>query len=113
MPSDIKLLIDEDTHLALAEGRRRGYDAVHVREVERLGKDDIDQLQYAVEQKRSFITFNMGEFVVWHGAFVRSGREHCGVIVSAQKPLGPLLRETLAFLQSHTAAEVRNQLWFL
>jgi len=38
MPSEIKLLIDEDVHLALAEAlRRRGHDAIHVREVDRLG----------------------------------------------------------------------------
>ncbi len=45
MPSDIKLLIDEDVHLALAEAlRRRGHDAIHVREVDRLGLDDESQL---------------------------------------------------------------------
>ena len=44
MPADIDLLIDEDAHLALAAAlRRRGYDAIHVREVERLGLDDLVQ----------------------------------------------------------------------
>ena len=33
MAAEIKLLIDEDTHLALAGAlRKRGHDAVHVRE---------------------------------------------------------------------------------
>ena len=40
-------------------------------------------------------------------------REHSGIIVSAQKPIGRLLREMLAFLQTHSAEEVRNQLFFL
>ncbi len=114
MPSDIKLLIDEDTHLALAEAlRKRGYDAIHVREAGRLGRADLDQLDYAAGEGRCFMTFNMGEFVMWHGEWMRHEREHGGIVVSSQKPIGLLLRETLAFLQSHSAAEVHNQLWFL
>lgn len=35
MAAEIKLLIDEDTHLALAGAlRKRGHDAVHVREAQ-------------------------------------------------------------------------------
>lgn len=114
MPADIKLLIDEDVHLALAEAlRRRGHDAVHVREIERLGLDDESQLEYAAEHRRCLVTFNVGEFVVWHGDFVHDGREHSGIIVSAQQPLGRMLREMLAFLQTHSPNEVRNQLFFL
>lgn len=44
---------------------------------------------------------------------MNSGREHFGITVSAQKPVGQMLREMLAFLQTHSAAEVRNQLFFL
>ena len=114
MPADIKLLIDEDVHLALAEAlRRRGHDAAHVREVERLGLADESQLEYAAEQRRCFVTFNVGEFVVWQSEFVHQGRQHSGIIVSAQQPLGRMLREMLAFLQTHSADEVRNQLFFL
>ena len=65
MPTTIKLLIDEDVHLALAEAlRRRGHDAVHVREVERLGLDDECQLKFAAHQRRCFVTFNVGELSV-------------------------------------------------
>lgn len=114
MPADINLLIDEDTHLALADAlRKRGYDAIHVREVGRLGLDDEEQLEYANQQGRCFLTFNRGEFVVWHGKYVTAGREHYGIIVSSQKPIGQLLRQMLAFLQAHSAGEVRSQLFFL
>ena len=58
--------------MALADAlRRRGHDAVHVREVERLGLNDESQLEYASRQRRCFVTFNVGEFVVWQGEFVR------------------------------------------
>ena len=57
-PSDIKLLFDEGVGLTLAEAlRRRRHDAVHVREVERLGLDDESQLEYAAEHRRCFVTF--------------------------------------------------------
>jgi len=114
MPADIKVLIDEDTHLALAEAlRRRGYDAIHVRELERLGVDDLSQLEFAAYEGRCFLTCNIGEFVVLHGSFVNEGREHFGIVVSAQKPVGRMLREMLTFLQSHTANEIQSQVFFL
>jgi hypothetical protein len=93
--------------------RRRGHDAIHVREVERLGRDDESQLEYAAGQRRCFVRFNVGEFVVLHGKCVHVGREHSGIIVSAQKPLGQVFREMLAFLQTHSADEVRNQSFFI
>lgn len=114
MPEEIKILIDEDTHLALASAlRQRGYDALHVREAGRLGLDDGDQLEFAMRERRCFLTFNVGEFVEWHGDYMNSGREHFGIIVSAQKPIGRLLREMLAFLQTHSNDEARDQLFFL
>jgi uncharacterized protein with PIN domain len=114
MPNDIKLLIDEDTHLALAEAlRSRGYDTVHVCDVERRGKEDNEQLEFAVANERTVLTFNVGDFVRLHVEYVESEHEHFGIILSSQKPIGPLLREMLAFLQSHSAEEIHNRLWFL
>jgi len=114
MPGDVKVLIDEDTHLALAAAlRQRGHDAIHVREAARLGLDDKDQLEFAAREGRCFLTCNVGEFVEWHSTYMSEEREHSGIIVSAQKPIGRLLREMLAFLQTHSSEEVRNQLFFL
>ena len=89
MAAEIKLLIDEDTHLALAGAlRKRGHDAVHVREAGRLGVSDDEQLKYSAAQERCFVTFNVGEFVVLHGEYAKSGREHFGVVVSPRNPSG-------------------------
>jgi len=114
MFGEIKVLLDEDVHLALAAAlRKRGYNAVHVREVKRLGLTDQEQLEFAVREERCLITFNVGEFVVWHGQYVTAEKEHFGIIVSAQKPVGRMLRELLIFLGSHSAAEIAGQLFFL
>lgn len=114
MPSDVRLLFDENTHLAVGGAlRSRGYDALHVRELGRLGLKDADQLEFAARESRCFLTFNVGEFVALHGEYMMKGREHSGIAVSAQKPVGRLLRDCLAFVASHSSHEVRNQLFFL
>ena len=114
MPRAVKLLLDEDVHLDLAEAlRRRGYDAIHVREVRRLGFDDEEQLSYAITTDRCFFTFNIGDFVTWHTNYVLSGKTHCGIVVSAQIPLRQALRKLLTFLQTHSAEEVNGQLFFV
>jgi predicted nuclease of predicted toxin-antitoxin system len=67
----VKLLLDEDVHLKLAESLQQyGIDAIHVQERNRTGQSDLEQLQYAVEQKRCIFTFNVGDFVRLHKAFI-------------------------------------------
>ena len=59
------LYLDEDVRPLLAEVlRQRGYDAVHVIEVKREGKSDVDQLEYAVENQRVILTHNIRDFVL-------------------------------------------------
>jgi hypothetical protein len=114
MLGEIKVLLDEDVHLALAGAlRKRGYDAIHVREVKRLGLTDREQLEFAAREERCLVTFNVGEFAVWHSRYVTAQKEHFGIIVSPQKPIGRMLRELLLFLGSHSATEIAGQLFFL
>lgn len=52
------LLLDEDIHFDLAHALRvRGFDAVHTQELERKGRPDEDQLEYAASQQRCLLTF--------------------------------------------------------
>lgn len=93
--------------------RQRGYDAVHVSEQNRSGKTDIEQLEFAVEERRAFLTHNVGDFVVLHRRFGEEGRSHFGIIVSDQLPFGELLRRTLRFVSRFTADELNNRLIWL
>ena len=114
MPAEVKLLIDEDTHLALAEAlRKRGYDAVHVREVERRGLGDPDQLDFASAQGSLLCDLQPGRICCFAWKYTLAGREHCGIIVSEQKPIGQMLREMLTFLETHSAEDVRGQIFSL
>ena len=55
----IELFLDEDIHSGLAHAlRNRGYNTIHAQELDRKGVSDSDQLLFAIQQERSFFTFN-------------------------------------------------------
>jgi len=109
-----KLFLDEDVPLALAWAlRNRGVDALHVQEVCRKGKSDAEQLAYAVKQERSLVSFNVKDFVVLHNTYVQTARNHFGIIVSKQRPIGETLRRLLHVLQRGPQSPTKNRLVFL
>jgi predicted nuclease of predicted toxin-antitoxin system len=110
----IRLFIDEDVRLLLAETlRRRGYDAVHVLERDRGGRNDPDQLAFAVAQRRAILTHNVGHFVVLDREYHATRRTHCGILVCNQVPFRELLRRTPRCLSRLTAEQVRNRVVWL
>ncbi len=75
----VRLYIDEDTHFHLAEAlRRRGHDAIHAQEVGRKSKSDEEQLEYAVQEQRCFVTFNAGDFIRLHSHYILADKQHYG-----------------------------------
>jgi predicted nuclease of predicted toxin-antitoxin system len=73
--AQISLLLDEDVRPLLAEIlRQRGYDAVHVLDLERTGKTDAEQLEFAVSQQRSILTHNIRDFLGLDRRYRTSGR---------------------------------------
>ena len=79
----VKLLLDEDVHFSLAIAlRTRGFDVVHVQELERKGMSDREQLNFAVVNERCLLSFNVRDFVILHNEYVKSDQKHFGIIVS-------------------------------
>jgi hypothetical protein len=110
----LRLFFDEDVHAALAGAlRKRGYDAVLALEEKRLGLSDEAQLIFSTEQNRCLVTFNVGDFVRLHNRWVAAGREHAGIIVSKQLPVGEMLRRLLSLLQKEDGDSMRGQVRFL
>jgi predicted nuclease of predicted toxin-antitoxin system len=110
----LRLFLDEDVHAALAAAlRKRGHDAVLALETKRLGLSDESQLNFATQENRCLVTFNVGDFVRLHNRWIDAGREHAGVIVSKQLPVGEMLRRLLAVLQKENSDSMRGQVRFL
>lgn len=109
------LLLDEDVRVLLADIlRQRGYDALHVLEVDdRGGKSDPEQLDFAIRQGRSILTHNIRDFLVLDDSYRTRQIEHSGILVSDQVPLRELLRRTLRCLNRLTAQEVHNRIIWL
>jgi predicted nuclease of predicted toxin-antitoxin system len=110
----IRLLLDEDVHASLALALcKRGYDAVHIQELQRKGYSDREQLEFAVSQSRCLMSFNIRDFVILHNEFATNGQEHWDILVSSQLPIGETLRRTLVMLNTNTAEYIQNRLEFL
>ena len=58
-------------------------------------------------------TFNVKDFVLLHNDYVISEKEHFGIIVSPQLPIGEALRRLLALLQRSSHESIKNVLEFL
>jgi Domain of unknown function (DUF5615) len=110
----LRLFLDEDVHAALAAAlRKRGHDAVLALEEKRLGLYDESQLNFATQENRCLVTFNVGDFVRLHNRWMDAGREHAGIIVSKQLPVGEMLRRLLTLLQKDSGDSMRIQVRFL
>lgn len=93
----------------LGQLRRRGFDAVSAYETGNAQLDDADQLEYAAGQRRAILTCNIKDFEPLFEAWWLAGRNHSGIIVSEQLPVGEMLRRLLRFLNQVSANEMENR----
>ncbi|MEW6284091.1 MAG: DUF5615 family PIN-like protein, partial [Candidatus Eremiobacterota bacterium] len=49
--------------------RQRGIDIIHVLEVGRTGRTDLEQLEFAVSEERAILTHNVRDFILLHRKF--------------------------------------------
>jgi hypothetical protein len=115
--SQIRLLLDEDacsTGLAQAL-RSSGLDVVTVGEVDRFSFSDESHLIWAVTQRRSIYSHNMGDFCRLHGEFMAEPRNHAGIVLAPQQQysIGQQLRGLLKLAGSRSTPEMENQMVFL
>jgi hypothetical protein len=112
--STVRLYVDEDVYGAVApQLRQYGFDAVSVSESGRLGLPDPDQLQWAIGQNRAIFTFNVGDFAQLHYQRLSQGGHHAGIVVSAQVPIGTVIRRLLQLMRSLTAEQMQDCLEYL
>lgn len=110
----VKLYFDENVPEAIAVAvRLRGYDVTTVRDAERKAASDLDQLRYALLQKRVLFTFNVADFVKLHDEFVATGRHHSGILLSKQLPVGIIVKRLLKLLSRLRVDEIENNILWL
>lgn len=110
----VRLYIDEDVHESIAsELRRRGYDVLNTREVNQRGLPDTEQLAYAATENRTLFSFNAADYIALHKEYLEQGKEHSGIVISNQIPIGETTRRLLALLDQVSANEMKNQLRWL
>lgn len=110
----IRFFLDEDVYAAVATGlRRAGVDVVTIPEAGRLGESDESQLVRASSDARVLATFNVAHFAKLHADCLRHGRDHTGIVVSSQRPIGDVLRRLINLTQSVDQAARRNRIEFL
>jgi len=73
----------------------------------------MEQLAFAASQGRVLVTFNTRHFVPLHKSYLMEGRQHYGIIVSPQYPIGETLRRMLNLLGTLAAADMVNCLEYL
>lgn len=105
----IALYTDEDVHKKLAgQLRKRDYDAISAYEVGTNELLDEQQLEYAISHERAILTFNSRDFSILHKEYKKQAREHFGIIVSEQLPIGETLRRVLKMLDRIDADQMKG-----
>lgn len=103
----LRLLLDEDVPLQLAEALRgRGCDAVHAIEVGLKRRDDDAILAAAVVAGRAVLTHNVRDFAPLAEQYARTARAHHGIVLSNQEPFRELFRRTLLLYATRTREEI-------
>lgn len=115
MAEQIRLYLDEDTiNRALIKAlRAREIDLLTAREANLIRVPDEQHLEYATSLNRTIFTFNARDFAKLHTEYLSSGRNHAGIILSAQLSVGIILRRLLKLLNARSATDMCNRLEYL
>jgi len=110
----IKLYLDEDVDISLSIAlKQKGIDVLTTQESGHKRLSDIEQLEFAVNKKRVILTHNKRDFILLHKKYLLESKEHYGIILSDQRPIGELLRGLSRLIFSLTAEQMRNRQEFL
>ena len=110
----IELYLDEDVSVLLADlVRARGFVAITTQEAGMAGKDDPEQLAYAVGREAAMLTHNRKDYETLAQEYFAAGQAHYGIIIAARRRPYELARRLLSLLNTATADEMENQLRYI
>lgn len=112
--SRFSLYLDENIQVGLAEAlRARGVDVLTTLEARNVGLSDLEQLQFAVESRRTFFSYNKRDFAMLHYAGLAEHKEHYGIILSDQLPIGIVLRRFMKLYFALSTEDMNDRLEYL
>ena len=110
----IELYLDEDVDVLVADlVRARGFGAVTTREAGQLGRNDAEQLGYAVSQGRTLLTHNRVDFEGLAQTYASTGQSHHGIVIAVRRQPYELARRLLLILDRVTADEMQDQVRYI
>jgi hypothetical protein len=110
----IAFYLDEDIQSGLAEALRiRGVNLLTTMEAGMIGSDDIQQLIFASENKRSLVSYNKRDFARLHYQWMSKQKTHQGIILSDQLAIGVVLRRLMRLYFSVKNKDMLNRLEYL
>lgn len=106
--------LDEDVSVLIAKLlQARGFDATTARDQGTLGQDDPDQLEHAVSLSRCVVTHNRLHFEQLHSKYLASDDKHFGIIIATRRNPYEIARRLAVLLNTCTADEFENQLFYI
>lgn len=103
--------LDEDVDVLIAALlRSRGFESTTVRQANRLGKTDAEQLQYAVSREATLVTHNRSDFENLAQEYFEERKQHFGIIIAVRHSYQEVVRRLLIISDSTTADEMENQI---
>lgn len=112
--ADIKLYLDEDLSDKVAVVlRSQRFDVISAHEVNMRGKEDKDQLRYAIAHSQAILSRNVRDFVPLAIYYAENAIPHYGIIVTNWVNFNELCRRIRNLLHQRRAEEIKNRLVWL
>ena len=109
-----EVYLDEDVSVLIATLlQARGFDAVTVRDEDMLGQSDSEQLEHAISLERCMVSHNRVHFEQLHREYLAGGRHHFGIVVAGRQSPYEVARRLAVLLNTLTADEFENQLFYV
>lgn len=113
----IKLYLDEDSmDNDLTQALRvRGVDVLTAHDLGLLRAPDAEHLAAATADGRTLYSFNVGDYMELHTAYLAAGKEHAGIILAQQQRygVGEQMRRLVRLVSLRSAEKMRNSIEFL
>ncbi len=95
--------------------RVRGLDVITALDADLIHALDAKHLEYASSQGRALYSFNVGDYMALHTAYIAAGQTHAGLILSQQQryPVGEQMRRLVRLVQMKSAESLRERVEFL